>query len=281
LLLGAHTSIAGGTHQAPPRAKAIGATAMQIFTKMANRWAERECEAPECESFRTALAETDLSALNAHDSYLINLASPDATLRARSIESFVCELRRCEALGLGALVSHPGNFMDDRASGLARNADAIVEALSRVPGRVRVLLETTAGSGTALGATFEELAEIIARVPGTMRRRVGVCIDTAHIFAAGYDISRAYDDVIAKFDDTVGLKRLGAMHLNDSKAPLGSHRDRHELIGEGAIGELAFRRIMTDERLAQVPKVIETPKLDDALKTDKRMLKRLRRYADG
>jgi deoxyribonuclease-4 len=281
LLLGAHTSIAGGTHQAPPRAKAIGATAMQIFTKMANRWAERECEAAELESFRAALAETDLRALNAHDSYLINLASPDATLRARSIESFVCELRRCEALGLGALVSHPGNFMDDRASGLARNADAIVEALTRVPGRVRVLLETTAGSGTALGATFEELAEIIARVPGAMRRRVGVCIDTAHIFAAGYDISREYDDVIARFDDIVGLKRLGAMHLNDSKAALGSRRDRHELIGEGAIGEPAFRRIMTDERLAQVPKVIETPKLDDALKTDKRMLRRLRRYAAG
>jgi deoxyribonuclease-4 len=281
VLLGAHTSIAGGTHEAPPRAKAIGATAMQIFTKMANRWAERECEAAERQAFRAALADTDVSALNAHDSYLINLASPDETLRARSIESFVCELRRCEALGLRALVSHPGNFMDDRASGLARNADAIVEALSRVPGRVRVLLETTAGSGTALGATFEELAEIIARVPGSLRRRVGVCIDTAHIFAAGYDIATQYDDVIARFDATVGLKRLGAMHLNDSKVPLGSHRDRHELIGEGAIGELAFRRIMTDDRLVNVPKVIETPKLDDAERTDRRMLNRLRTYAAG
>jgi deoxyribonuclease-4 len=171
--------------------------------------------------------------------------------------------------------------MDDRASGLARNADAIVEALSRVPGKVRLLLETTAGSGTALGATFEELAAIIARVPARMRRRVGVCIDTAHIFAAGYDICRDYDAVIARFDETLGLEQLGAMHLNDSKAPLGSRRDRHELIGEGAIGALAFRRIMTDERLARVPKVIETPKLDDAIKTDKRMLNRLRRYAAG
>jgi deoxyribonuclease IV len=281
VLLGAHTSIAGGTHEAPPRAKAIGATAMQIFTKMANRWAERECEADERKAFRAALADTELCALNAHDSYLINLASPDTTLRAKSLESFVCELRRCEALGIRALVSHPGNFMDDRASGLARNADAIVEALSRVPGRVRVLLETTAGSGTALGATFEELAEIIARVPGSLRRRVGVCIDTAHVFAAGYDIATRYDDVIAQFDGTVGLKRLGAMHLNDSKVALGSRRDRHELIGEGAIGELAFRRIMTDERLAGVPKVIETPKLDDAEVTDRRMLERLRRYAQG
>ena len=281
MLLGAHTSIAGGTHEAPPRAKAIGATAMQIFTKMASRWAERECEALERKTFRVAVADTELEALNAHDSYLINLASPDKALRRRSIESFVCELRRCEALGLRSLVSHPGNFMDDRASGLARNADAIVEALSRVPGRVRVLLETTAGSGTALGATFEELAEIIARVPGAMRRRVGVCIDTAHVFAAGYDIAHRYDEVIEQFDEVVGLKRLGAMHLNDSKAPLGSHRDRHELIGEGTIGEMAFRRIMTDERLAKVPKLIETPKLDDAAKTDKRMLDRLRGFALG
>jgi deoxyribonuclease-4 len=281
LLLGAHTSIAGGTHEAPPRAKAIGATAMQIFTKMANRWAERACERDECRTFKTAVAETDVTALNAHDSYLINLASPDKVLRARSLESFICELQRCKALGLASLVSHPGNFMDDRASGVARNADAITEALTRVPGRVRVLLETTAGSGTALGANFEELAEIIARVPAPLRRRVGVCIDTAHIFAAGYDIANTYDDVIRKFDDVVGLERLGAMHLNDSKVPLGSRRDRHELIGEGAIGEQAFRRIMTDERLAAVPKLIETPKLDEPEITDRRMLERLRSYALG
>jgi deoxyribonuclease IV len=281
LLLGAHTSIAGGTHEAPPRAKAIGATAMQIFTKQATRWAERECERIECRTFKAAIADTDVTALNAHDSYLINLASPDKTLRARSLESFVCELQRCKALGLGALVSHPGNFMDDRASGLARNADAITEALTRVPGRVRVLLETTAGSGTALGATFEELAVIIARVPARLRRRVGVCIDTAHIFAAGYDIATQYDDVISRFDDIVGLDRLGAMHLNDSKAPLGSRRDRHQLIGEGTIGEQAFRRIMTDDRLAAIPKVIETPKLDEPEATDRRMLERLRSYAAG
>ena len=281
MLLGAHTSIAGGTHEAPPRAKAIGATAMQIFTKMANRWAERECERIECRTFKAALADTDVSALNAHDSYLINLASPDKTLRARSLESFVSELQRCKALGLASLVSHPGNFMDDRASGRARNADAITEALTRVPGRVRILLETTAGSGTALGANFEELAEIIARVPARLRRRVGVCIDTAHIFAAGYDISKNYDDVIARFDDTIGLDRLGAMHLNDSKVGLGSRRDRHELIGEGMIGELAFRRIMTDDRLASVPKLIETPKLDEPEITDRRMLERLRGYALG
>ena len=279
MLLGAHTSIAGGTHAAPPRARAIGATVMQIFTKQANRWAERECDDVEGSTFRDAVTDASLTALNAHDSYLINLASPDTLLRARSIASFICELRRCESLGLHALVSHPGNFMDDRASGIARNADAITQALTEVPGRVRVLLETTAGSGTALGASFDELAAIINRIPKRLRRRVGVCIDTAHVFAAGYDIGTNYDDVMARFGDTVGFDRLGVMHLNDSKAALGSRKDRHELIGEGAIGETAFRRIMTDERLAAVPKVIETPKLDDAEATDRRMLDRLRAYA--
>jgi deoxyribonuclease-4 len=281
MLLGAHTSIAGGTYAAPPRARAIGATAMQIFTKQANRWAERECDDVERTTFRDAVADTALTALNAHDSYLINLASPDPQLRARSRESFICELRRCESLGLHALVSHPGNYMDDRASGIARNADAITQALTEVPGRVRVLLETTAGSGTALGASFEELATIIGRVPKRLRRRVGVCIDTAHVFAAGYDLASHYDDVMARFGDVVGFERLGAMHLNDSKVPLGSRKDRHELIGEGAIGERAFRRIMTDDRLASVPKLIETPKLDDPSVTDRLMLERLRGYAAG
>jgi deoxyribonuclease-4 len=277
-LLGAHTSIAGGTHEAPPRAHAIAATAMQMFTKQANRWAERDVDEGERDVFRVAVAATQVGVICAHDSYLINLASPDETLRRRSIESFVAELRRCEVLGLDALVSHPGNFMDDRASGVGRNADAISEALERVPGRVRLLMETTAGSGTAIGATFEELAELIARVPALHRPRLGVCVDTAHVFAAGYDLVRHYDDVWQRFGDVLGFDRLGMMHLNDSKVPLGSRRDRHELIGEGAIGEAAFRRIMTDERLATVPKVIETPKLDDAAVTDRWMLDRLRAF---
>ncbi len=277
--LGAHISIAGGTKEAPTRAAAIGATAMQIFTKMANRWAERACEDDECKAFRVALRDTKLREMCAHDSYLINLASPDPVLRARSAESFVSELRRCDALGLDYLVSHPGNFMDDRASGLARNAEAIGEALEKVPGKSRVLMETTAGSGTAIGSSFEEMASLIALVPGRVRRRVGVCIDTAHIFAAGYDIVNDYDGVMARFDDVVGLRRLRMMHLNDSKAPLGSRRDRHELIGEGQIGEAAFRRIMNDPRLARVAKVIETPKhVPDV--TDRTMLERLRSYIE-
>ena len=277
--LGAHISIAGGTHMAPPRAKAIGATAMQIFTKMANRWAERVCEDDECKAFRAALADTDVTVLAAHDSYLINLASPDPVLRARSLESFTLELRRCEALGLDFLVSHPGNFMDDRKSGITRNAEAIGIALENTPGTVMILMELTAGSGTVIGASFAEMSSLIRQVPSAVRKRVGVCMDTAHVFAAGYDIAGDYDGVMRQFDDEIGLRRLRMMHLNDSKAPLGSRRDRHELIGEGMIGEGAFRRIMNDPRLSKVPKVIETPKHEPDV-TDRTMLERLRSYIE-
>jgi deoxyribonuclease-4 len=278
LLLGAHVSIAGGTHEAPPRARAIDATAMQVFSKMASRWAERECLDDECVRFRTALSETAVRSTMAHDSYLINLASPDPVLRARSIESFIAELRRCNALGLGALVSHPGNYMDDREAGIARNADAITQALESVPGGVMLCLETTAGTGTSLGSSFEELAAIIARVGGAVRKRVNVCVDTCHIYSAGYDLVNDYDGVWARFEDVFGFSAPRAIHLNDSKTPFNSRRDRHELIGEGSLGEVPFRRIMNDPRLGAVPKVIETPKLDDAEATDRRMLERLRSY---
>ena len=170
--------------------------------------------------------------------------------------------------------------MDDREAGIARNADAISEALDAVAGRTILCLETTSGSGTALGATFEELAAIIERVDASQRDRLGVCVDTCHVYSAGYDLVTDYDGVIARLDDTLGLARLRVMHLNDSKTPFASRRDRHELIAEGSLGEAPFRRIMTDERLARVPKVIETPKLDDATATDTRMLVRLRGYAE-
>jgi deoxyribonuclease IV len=280
-LLGAHISIAGGTHNAPVRAKAIRATALQMFTKMANRWAERACLDEECRAFRTALASTDVRVTMAHDSYLINLASPDPVLRRRSIESFVAELQRCEALSLNLLVSHPGNHMGDLDSGIARNADAITEALERVPSDTILAMETTAGAGTVIGATFEELAALIARVGDAVRHRLGVCLDTCHAYSAGYDLVNDYDGVWARFDDTIGRDRLKVLHLNDSKMPFASKRDRHELIGEGTLGAAPFRRIMTDERLAAVTKIIETPKGDDADVTDKRMLDLLKSYARG
>jgi len=278
-LLGAHVSSAGGTAAAPARAAAIDATAMQLFTKQASRWAERACEGEECGRFRDALAATSVRTTMAHDSYLINLASPDPRLRARSLESFVAELGRCTALGIDVLVSHPGNFMDERAAGIERNTACIIQALEQCAGSTVLCLETTAGAGTAIGATFEELATIIEGVPGPLRDRVGVCLDTCHVYAAGYDLVQDYDGVLRRFDDALGLHRLRVMHLNDSKTPFGSRRDRHELIGEGSLGEAPFRRIMTDPRLAHVPKVIETPKLDDPETTDRRMLERLRSYA--
>jgi len=279
--LGAHVSSAGGVASAPPRGVDIGATAIQLFTKQASQWRERLFDDVEAQQFRMALAGTPVAFATAHDSYLINLASPNAALRARSIASFEGEMRRSNALGLDAVVSHPGNFMDDRASGIARNADAIAEVLERIAGPTRLLMELTAGQGTVIGATFEEMAALLARLPAAMQPRVGVCLDTAHVFAAGYDLASDFDGVIARFDEVLGLHRLGLLHLNDSGAPLGSHKDRHELIGIGAIGLGAFRRIMTDERLAAIPKVLETPKGDDLVTNDRRMLRLLRGFAGG
>jgi deoxyribonuclease-4 len=279
LRLGAHVSTSGGVSSAFPRADAIGATAIQIFTKQAHQWHEPAIEEEERVRFRSARIESGMAFVSAHDSYLINLASPDPTLWMRSLVSFTSELRRCEALGVDALVSHPGNFMDDRAEGLVRNATAIGLALGAVPGRTRLLMEGTAGTGTALGSSFEELARLLSLIPADVRGRVGVCLDTCHLYASGYDLVKDYDGVWSQFEEHLSYDLLGMMHLNDSKMPLGSRRDRHELIGEGCIGRKGFKHVMRDERLAHVPKVIETPKLDDPTATDTRMLKLLRRLA--
>ena len=276
--LGTHVSSQGGSFAAPPRAAEIGATALQLFTKTPNQWKEREIDAAEVAAFHAALHAAGDPVTVSHDSYLINLASPDAAMRARSIESFANELRRCHALGIQYLVSHPGNFMDDRDAGLARNAAGIAEALQAEPGATILCLETTAGSGTALGATFEELAALIAALPAPLRSRVGVCVDTCHIYSAGYDIVNDFDGVMATFDRVLGLDRLKVWHLNDSKTPFDSRRDRHELIGDGSLGPAPFRRIMTDRRFAHTVRILETPKLDDATRTDREMLNRLVGY---
>ena len=279
--LGAHISIAGGVTNAPQRAADIGATAMQIFTKQANQWKEHDVAPETAAEFRSLVKSCGVQFTNAHDSYLINLASPDPVLRARSIESFASELRRCHALGLDACVSHPGNFMDDRASGIDRNADGITQALEQEQGPTRLLMELTAGQGTVIGSTFEEMALLLSKIPAALRRRVGVCLDTAHVFGAGYDLASDYDGVWARFEDALGIDRLGLLHLNDSKVPLASKKDRHELIGEGMIGAEAFYRIMSDPRLAAVPKVLETPKGDDMVTNDRRTLAMLQAFAAG
>ncbi len=281
LLLGAHVSSQGGVHLAPARGRAIGATVIQIFTKTPNQWREPELSSEVVAQFRAAMVEQGIKAAVSHDSYLINLASPQAALRHRSLECFVNELRRADALGLSYVVSHPGNFMDDRNAGLSRNAAAYAEALERVPGEVRLAIETTAGSGTALGATFEELADLIDRIPAGLRNRVVVCADTCHVYAAGYDLVNDFDGVWREFDRTVGSERLAVLHLNDSRGGLGSRLDRHVLIGEGKLGPEPFRRLMREERFAGVMKVIETPKGEDPVTMDRRMLRRLRAYGRG
>lgn len=189
------------------------------------------------------------------------------------------ELQRCGRLGIPGVVSHPGNYIDDRDAGISRNAARITEALRAVPGPVMVYLETTAGTGTALGATLEELATLRRQVGADVRDRVGFCADTCHLYSAGYDLVGDYDGVWAAWEQAIGLQHLRCLHLNDSKTPFNSHRDRHELIAEGSLGAAPFRRIMTDPRFARIPKLLETPKGDDGVTNDRKMLRRLRGYA--
>ncbi|PYP73533.1 MAG: deoxyribonuclease IV [Gemmatimonadetes bacterium] len=278
-LLGAHVSTQGGVANAPARGATIGATAIQIFTKTPSQWREPAIAPAHVDAFRAAVATAGIQAVVSHDSYLINLASPDARLRERSLRSLVGELHRCRALGIPWVVSHPGNFMDERAAGLERNARGYAACLAQVPGEVGVLIEGTAGAGTALGARFEELRALRDAMPAALRPRVGFCLDTAHLHAAGYDVAGDVAGVWDRFDREVGLEHLKCLHLNDSKAPAGSHLDRHEWIAEGTIGADAFRRIMRDPRLVRVIKIIETPKRDDPVRHDRRMLRRLRAYA--
>ena len=277
--LGAHVSIQGGVDTAPARGLAIGATAIQVFTKTPNQWREPTLGAGICAAFRRAVEKSGLRAVISHDSYLINLASPDPRLSARSVAAFTAELRRCRALGIRHVVSHPGNYIDDRDLGLRRNAAACARCLRAVPGGPMVLLETTAGTGTALGRTFEELAQLRALIPPTLRRRIGFCADTCHLYSAGYDLVGDFDGVWARWDRILGRGSLRALHLNDSKTPFGSRRDRHELIGEGSLGPGPFRRLMTDPRFARVIKILETPKGDHPTAMDRKMLHRLRGYA--
>lgn len=277
--LGAHVSVAGGVETAPGRARDIWSLNLQLFTKQPNRWAEPSLAPESVELFARERAAHELRVAGSHDSYLINLASPRPDLWTRSLASFQAELERCAALSLDFLVTHPGNATDgDLPSGVARNAEAVARALDQVEGPTRLLLEITAGSGTSIGGSMEALADILERIPEPHRSRVGVCFDTCHAYSAGYDLVEDYDGVWARFEDVLGLDRLGLFHLNDSKHPLGSRKDRHEHIAQGTLGEKPFRRIMTDPRFVEIPKVLETPKGDDLVTLDRENLGRLRRY---
>ena len=261
--LGAHVSTRGGVVTAPARAAALDSAVFQIFSKQPSRWAEPVLDPATIEAFRAERATHRIAVVASHDSYLINLSSPDRRLWRISQKAFDAELERSTRLGIDFIVTHPGNAVDgDRRAGIERNARGIVESLDAGPEDEGpcVLLELTAGGGSSVGGSFEALRDILDAVGPRYERRMGVCVDTCHASSAGYDLVGDYEGVWATFDRVIGLDRLRFLHLNDSKHAIGSRRDRHAGIGEGTLGTEPFRRIMQDERLRTVPKVIETPK---------------------
>ncbi len=277
-LLGAHMSVAGGLYTAFERAEKVGCTAMQIFTKNSNQWKDPVISPDDVAKYNEAKAKSNVKIVVSHDSYLINLCGASDALLHGSRKSFVQEIKRCEALEIKYLIFHPGAHTTmDRAQAVRLVADSLNYAHSETKSSgVVTLIETTAGQGTTLGSSFEEIAEMISGVKD--QKRVGVCIDTCHIFAAGYDIrSKAtYDKTMAAFDRTIGFDMLHTIHFNDAKKPLGSHVDRHEHIGKGEIGKAAFGIFMNDKRLTEIPKLLETPKGDDGYSMDIANLKVLR-----
>jgi deoxyribonuclease-4 len=260
--IGAHMSVAGGLPRAVERAAAHRCDALQIFTKNASRWQGRELPPQEVREFRQQAAAARIHPIVSHASYLINLASASVPLRRQSMDAMGDELDRAEALGLLGVVLHPGCYTaSSEATGLELIAESLLRLLrERRRGKTMVLLEHTAGQGTALGSTFEQLASIIAGMAG--HPRVGVCLDTCHLIASGYDIcsSEGYAATFRQFGRLVGFDRLKAFHLNDSKKPLGSRVDRHQHIGQGCLGAEPFRRIVNDRRFRDLPMLLETPK---------------------
>ena len=279
-------SIAGGLPRAVDRAQASRCDALQIFTKSVGQWRARPLPADEVIAFRERLRETGIRPVVAHNSYLINLAAADASLRAQSIAALGEEIDRAEILGLDGLVMHPGSYTTGtEEEGLRLIAEGLSGLLrTRRRGRTMILLEHTAGQGTNLGHRFEQIATIIERLKGSAR--VGVCLDTCHLLASGYDIcsEEGYEETFREFDRIIGLDRIKVFHLNDSKRPCGSRVDRHEHIGKGCIGLGPFRRLLNDPRFATLPMLLETPKLDtpasrrrsDVDPWDRRNLKTLR-----
>jgi deoxyribonuclease-4 len=262
--LGAHMSVAGGLPRAVERAVVHGCEAFQIFAKNANQWRGRELPSAEIDAFRAMVQGAGLYPVVSHASYLINLATSNPPLWQQSLAALGDEIDRAEALGLLGVVLHPGACTaGSETDALDRIADGLIELLAaRGQGRAMVLLEQTAGQGTSLGATFEQMAYLIAKTDA--HRRIGVCLDTCHLLAAGYDIASAegYADTFEQFGRLIGFDRLRLFHLNDSKRPLASRVDRHEHIGQGYVGIESFRRLVNDSRFQGLPMVLETPKGD-------------------
>ena len=277
LLLGTHVSIAGGVFNAFIQGEALGCTTIQIFTKSSNQWRAKELSQEEIEHYHTEQKRTGITPVVAHASYLVNLGSPTEALVTKSREAYLLELQRCEAMKIPYLVTHPGSHT---GSGEEAGIQKIVESIDWLHERteglgVKIALEVTAGQGSTLGCTFEQIANMIDK--SAHPERLAVCLDTCHIFAAGYDIRTedVYQKTIEDFDRIIGLKRLAVIHINDSKKGLGSRVDRHENIGKGMIGIKAFELIMKDKRLAKIPKLLETPKIDDMDRVNLALLRKL------
>jgi deoxyribonuclease-4 len=275
---GSHLSVAGGLHRAAAEARRLGFSTVQVFVKNQRQWHAPPLTDAQVAAWRAAREAAGLAETVAHASYLINLASPDEALRERSRRAFALELERCDALGIPYLVIHPGATLDGPpAAGIARVAAALNRIFADHPGlRTMPLLETTAGQGSTLGRTVEELGAILAELgePG----RAGVCIDTCHVFAAGYDIrSRAgYEDLMAAVERHVGIERVRCWHLNDSRGALGARVDRHEHIGRGRIGPAGFAHVLGDRAFRATPMILETPKDEDGSgRLDRQNLRRL------
>ncbi|HEV2972976.1 MAG TPA: deoxyribonuclease IV [Pirellulales bacterium] len=264
-ILGAHQSIAGGYYRAAEIARQCGCDAVQVFTKNNNQWRAKEITDDDVARFRAGMEEAKLAHPLSHDSYLINLAAPDEELWRKSVEAYIVELQRAERLGIPYVVTHPGSYTSSSEdAGLARIVQALDEVHRQTRGLcVKTLLENTAGQGTNLGWQFEQLATILAGVKDP--DRIGVCIDTCHLFAAGYPLGtpKEYKATFKQLDNLVGLKLVKAFHLNDSKRELGSRVDRHEHIGKGHLGLDAFRLLLNDPRFQKIPMYLETPKEAD------------------
>jgi deoxyribonuclease-4 len=265
VLLGAHESIAGGVEKALERGQEVGCDIVQIFVKTPNRWLSKPLAEENVDAFKAAVAETGIWPVFAHALYLINLATPDDALWHKSIDALADDLERCERLGLPGLVIHPGSHMGSgEEAGLARISAALDEVHARLPGyAVQVWLETTAGQGDHLGYTFEHLRAMIGGVQAP--ERLGVCFDTAHAFAAGYELRsrEGFATTWTAFDEVLGLERLKALHLNDSKREMGSRVDRHAHIGQGELGLEPFRFLLNDPRFYGLPMSLETDKGPD------------------
>lgn len=281
LEFGTHASTSGGVDKALQRAVDVGATSCQIFAKNERQWNAKPLDPAVVERFRAECERTGIRHLVVHDSYLINLASPKEDIHAKSMAAFRDELERCDTLGIPHLVTHPGAHTGSGVDeGIRKFAESLNRLFEELPdNRTITCLETTAGQGTTLGRSFEELAAIIDLVED--KGRVGVCLDTCHVFAAGYDVGTADGAraVIDEFDQTIGLDRLKVLHLNDSKQPLGSNKDRHDHIGEGLIGIDGFRALVNDSRLCGRPAILETEK-DPEGELDRKNLATLRGLLD-